>query len=513
MTTAAIYARKSNQDGREGVDKSVQSQIAACRTFAEKQGWTVADEFVFVDDGISGADFTAERKGFTALDALLTPTRSRSWRAPFEVLLLSDDERTGRDLIGNLRFEQKVAQANVQLWDVARGRDITIRDSKDKMGRAFAAGSAESLIDETSGRVRRAQKEDLWDDGFVVGGRVFGYTNESTKSPAEAAKMKHPVRRSRRVINEREAAAVRRIFDLFVSGRSFKDIRDTLGKEHLPAPRGRGWTTAGVKHILLRSDYMGLERRGATVRVRREDEHGKTRWFQIPSDKELEERESPAIITRDIWDAAQARLAGNRRAKSDAPKTRTTSKNFNLLSGMLQCGRCHGPLIILNFHATKGSPAVKQLVCANYHRRGSKGETVPGGRYCDSGARIAYTDLEQTVITALTGKNLRSIIETFYRAEQDRRSAGVLEQERATLTADLARLTREASNLTQAIRQARELGFTAAVPPLLAELADAEAQKAKTQARLDGLEEPALDWTPDWLGSSDDPEHPERPSS
>ena len=40
MTTAAIYARKSNeQKGRAEADKSVTRQIENARAFAEKKGW------------------------------------------------------------------------------------------------------------------------------------------------------------------------------------------------------------------------------------------------------------------------------------------------------------------------------------------------------------------------------------------------------------------------------------------------------------------------------------------
>lgn len=58
MKAAAIYARKSNtQDGLDEREKSVARQIEHAREYAAKQGWTVADEHVFSDDGISGVEF------------------------------------------------------------------------------------------------------------------------------------------------------------------------------------------------------------------------------------------------------------------------------------------------------------------------------------------------------------------------------------------------------------------------------------------------------------------------
>ena len=60
----AIYARKStDQTGVAAEQRSVARQIEHARAYAERKGWTVADEQVYVDDGISGAEF-ANRPGF-----------------------------------------------------------------------------------------------------------------------------------------------------------------------------------------------------------------------------------------------------------------------------------------------------------------------------------------------------------------------------------------------------------------------------------------------------------------
>ena len=61
---AAIYARKStDQSGVADEQKSVARQVEHARAYAARKGWTVDDEHVYVDDGISGAEF-ANRPGF-----------------------------------------------------------------------------------------------------------------------------------------------------------------------------------------------------------------------------------------------------------------------------------------------------------------------------------------------------------------------------------------------------------------------------------------------------------------
>ena len=53
------------------------------------QGWTVDDSCIFVDDGISGAEFAA-RPGFVRLMNALTP------RPAFQVLIMSEESRLAR---------------------------------------------------------------------------------------------------------------------------------------------------------------------------------------------------------------------------------------------------------------------------------------------------------------------------------------------------------------------------------------------------------------------------------
>ena len=73
---AAIYCRKSTeQNGIADDAKSVARQIEHARAYAIRRGCTVVDEHVYVDDGISGAEF-ANRPGFLRLMNSLKPPRT-----------------------------------------------------------------------------------------------------------------------------------------------------------------------------------------------------------------------------------------------------------------------------------------------------------------------------------------------------------------------------------------------------------------------------------------------------
>jgi DNA invertase Pin-like site-specific DNA recombinase len=64
---AAIYARKSTeQNGVADEARSVSRQVDHARAYASRKGWTVADEQIYIDDGVSSAEF-ATRPGFVRL--------------------------------------------------------------------------------------------------------------------------------------------------------------------------------------------------------------------------------------------------------------------------------------------------------------------------------------------------------------------------------------------------------------------------------------------------------------
>src|SRR5262245_42873452 len=90
MMIAAIYSRKSTDQAISDEQKSVTRQIAHARQYAARKGWKVDEASIFVDDGISGAEF-ANRPGFLRMMNSLKP------RPPFQVLIVSEESRIGRE--------------------------------------------------------------------------------------------------------------------------------------------------------------------------------------------------------------------------------------------------------------------------------------------------------------------------------------------------------------------------------------------------------------------------------
>src|SRR5262244_245013 len=113
---AALYARKSTeQTGVTDEQRSVARQIEHARAWALARGWVVRDEYVFVDDGISGAEFQ-KRPGLTRLLNMLRP------RPPFQVLITSEASRLGREQIQTAYVSRRAPDADVAIFYYLAGR-------------------------------------------------------------------------------------------------------------------------------------------------------------------------------------------------------------------------------------------------------------------------------------------------------------------------------------------------------------------------------------------------------
>ena len=107
---AAIYARNSTDHAGVADDnKSVTRQVENARAYAASKGWLVADDHVYVDDGISGAIFGEGRPGFLRLMNTLRPGK----RAAFDVLIMSEESRLGREQAEVIYAFKQLAAAGV----------------------------------------------------------------------------------------------------------------------------------------------------------------------------------------------------------------------------------------------------------------------------------------------------------------------------------------------------------------------------------------------------------------
>ena len=124
---AAIYARKSTeQNGVNEEETSVTRQIEHAKVYASKKGWQVSESSIFVDDGISGAEFI-KRPGFLRLMNALKPC------PVFQILVMSEESRLGRESIETSYALKQIIDAGVRLFFYLEDRERLLESATDKV--------------------------------------------------------------------------------------------------------------------------------------------------------------------------------------------------------------------------------------------------------------------------------------------------------------------------------------------------------------------------------------------
>jgi DNA invertase Pin-like site-specific DNA recombinase len=215
---AAIYARKSTeQQGVADEAKSVARQIEHARAFAEGQGWTVGDDHVQADDGVSGAEFE-DRPGLTkvVLAAKMTPR-------PFDVLVTMDQDRIGRDQVRPPMILNDPVQAGIGISYYGSGQELRLDSPTDRLLANVINFGNEWYRHQVRMKTREAMRARA-QKGFVAGGKVLGYKNVEV---SVGDKRSHIVRE----VDLEQAEIVRRMFRMAPTARGCSAL-----------PGGRGWT-------------------------------------------------------------------------------------------------------------------------------------------------------------------------------------------------------------------------------------------------------------------------------
>ena len=459
---AAIYARKSTDDSdRNAEARSTQRQIDSATTYAATKGWTVDPRYIFVDENTSGAEWK-QRPGFNALLAALEP------RPPFDVVIVSELSRIGRDTVRTPYAISQIEDAGVQVWGYLSDQRITLADEAGEIQSMFNSLAASFERRRASQRTYDALRRRA-EAGAVTGGTVFGYVNTR-----QAAGYVY------RQIDETEAAIVRRIFEQYAAGSGLTRIAKELNADGVPAPRvGSGsWAPTAVREIIRRPLYAGRVLWNRSQKITRRG----TKASRVRPAAEWMEREAPElrIVPEALWAAVESRRlraatthasvthAGHRRGRPSGADLRSRA----LLSGMAQCAVCGGSLVA--FTRRHGTGAVRKRVelygCVYHQKRGPA--------VCTNNVVIRQERLDTVFLDALAEaideRVIARAVDLALARAQQRRAEGP--DQRAAFSRERAAITTAMRHLLDAVKGGR------ATDTLLAELTVQE-ERAKTLDR------------------------------
>lgn len=430
---AAIYARFSSdlQDAR-----SITDQVALARRYASTRGLTIVG--VYEDAAVSGAS-VLNRPG---LQRLLKDAEAQQ----VDVVVTESLDRLSRSQADIAALYERLSFFGTRIETLADGHVSEIHIGlKGTMAALFLKDLAQKTRRGQIGRVKA---------GRIPGGRSYGYDVVPSGDD-----------RGRRVINEREAAIIRRIYQEYASGKGTLAIVKDLNREGEPGPSGGAWNVSALvgspkrRNGLLNNELYN----GAIV-------YNRQRFLKDPATGKRVSRPNPEsewlrqevpeqrIVDEVLWLKVQ-----KIREARGGPKIHMKRGPKRLLSGLVFCGCCGARYNV----ATKD-----WLRCSARTNSGT----------CLDSRPIRMTEVEQRVLSSverhlLTPEMVDAAIEAY--REEYAQAQGDRDGMRDRLAAELAEAERKSARLLRLVEDGH--CDPAVAGPRLNELA---AQKRQLAAEL-----------------------------
>ncbi|MER8370709.1 recombinase family protein [Mesorhizobium sp. M1378] len=308
MNRAAIYARFSTDLQNE---RSIDDQLALCRTYAEREGLNIVATF---DDRARSGGSVMGRDGLLHL-------MDKAREHEFDVLVVEALDRLSRDMEDLAGIHKRLSFLGVEIRAVHEGVVNTVLVGlRGLVGQLYREDNAHKVRRGQAGRINK---------GLHAGGITYGYTYV----------LGDP---GKRLIAEDEAEIVRRIFREYVDGQTPRDIAHKLNRDRIPPPRGRAWNASTINGnaqrgtgLLQNELYVGrliwnrvrmVKDPDSGKRVSRPNPKSEWRTIEVPD---------LAIVSPDLFEAARERKKA--RAITHPSHQR---RPRHMLSGLLRCGAC-----------------------------------------------------------------------------------------------------------------------------------------------------------------------------
>jgi site-specific DNA recombinase len=320
---AAIYARVSSAKQKEG--ENIQSQVSILSDYANKNGYSIPQGWIFQDDGAKGSILQRP-----ALDSL----REIVQEGLVDTVLVYSPDRLSRKYAYQLLLEMEFEKQGVELVFLNTPK---ARSPEEQLSLHFKSIFAEYERAQIIERCRRGRNYRAKQGSVsVIPTAPLGYDYVS----------KSAISLPQYVVN-RDAGVVKKIFSYYVDKHiPISQICRELEREGILSPKGKSkWCSTTVRDILKNEAYIGTAYFGKTqpsdgvggriYRTAKGEKRSQPIWARKQQPKELWiPIKVPQIISESDFEVAQNKLIEN--IKNSSRNTREPS----ILQGLLVCGHC-----------------------------------------------------------------------------------------------------------------------------------------------------------------------------
>ena len=300
----AAYARVSTEHDEQL--SSYEMQVNYYTNYIKgHEDWEFVN--IYTDEGITGTS-TKKREGFNQMvkDAMA---------GKIDLIITKSVSRFARNTVDSLTTIRKLKNKGIEVF--FEKENIHTLDSKGEVLLTIMSSLAQDESRSISENVVWGMRKKFADGkGSLAYSHFLGYD----KGPD-----------GKLVVNEKQAKVVRRIYGMYIEGKTITYIARTLTKEGVPTPSGKKvWGFSTVKSILSNEKYKGdaLLQKSFTVDFlskKKRKNAGEVPQYYVQDDHE-------AIIDRETFDAVQQMLA---ESKGDFRKSST-----HIFSSRIKCGAC-----------------------------------------------------------------------------------------------------------------------------------------------------------------------------
>lgn len=324
MKTAAAYARYSTE---HQTSSSIEYQMRKIDEYCASNGIVIAKRYA--DEAFSGTN--TDRPAFRQLC-------EDAHTKLFDTVVIYDISRGSRDISDWFGFRKQMAVLGIQvvsvedkIGDIMNPSDYLTELITVGLGQHHVLTSRQKSMDSIATKAKTGQ--------FLGGTPNLGYD----------------IIDGQYVINQSEAAVVRKIFSMYADGRSYNEILTAIGTVY--GKRGRPLGKNSLHYLLKNERYIGVY-----TRCKR---HVKImgKWAGgIPNENAVRiENAIPRIIDNKTWERVQKRMSDRKhRAVNKA-------KREYLLSGLIECADC-GAAYIGHTSTNSRGYSTRYYCCGNKYR-------------------------------------------------------------------------------------------------------------------------------------------------
>lgn len=391
------YLRVSTaEQAEEGY--SIDAQENVIRQKCEAEGKELVA--IYADKGISGKSMTNRLQ----LQQLLQDAKADK----FDEVWTWKTNRMARNQYDLLTIVKELEGYDVAFKSCSEAFETTTPAGKLMMSVLASIGEfeRETIVDNVKMGMKQRARTGKWNGGIVLGYKTLIINEKDTRLE----------------IVPEEATTVRKIFELYASGKGLKAITNQLNHEGYKTKKGNMFGTGGVKDILMNPTYIGK------IRYNVRENWSENRRKRINKNPIVVDGEHEAVIPIELWDKVQEMY------KLKAGKPRKAFESNYLLTGLMKCPVCGASMVAGRTKKKRkdGTYLVtRYYVCGNWRNKGTAA--------CNSnGVRAEYAEeyvLSRIKEVVFNEKILSDIVKNLNRERKD--IIVPLEKEQEQLTKSL----------------------------------------------------------------------------